>query len=46
MKLTRHKKHPYLKRIRDFVYEVPLLLSLKQLLTNQIIVDEVRIRIC
>ena len=29
------------KTIKDFVYEVPLILSLKQLLSDQFILDEV-----
>ena len=41
MKLTRHKRNAYIKKITDYFYYIPLLSSLKQLLSSQTVMDEV-----
>ena len=38
--LTSHK-HPFLKTVNECIYDIPLMLSLKQLLSDELILDEV-----
>ena len=40
LRLTSHK-HPFLKTVNECVYDIPLISSLKQLLSDEFIFDEV-----
>lgn len=40
LRLTSHK-HPFLKTVNECIYDIPLMLSLKQLLSDELILDEV-----
>ena len=40
MVLNRRVSRPYLKRSYDYVYHIPLLKSLQQLLSNELVYEE------
>lgn len=41
MRLASRSRRPYLKKFPDAVYDVPLLSSLRQLLSDRFIIEEV-----